>query len=268
MKILVTETQLQTILENNINESTNWGSNYVVYNNNEFMNYLKHVEGIKLSAYDLDDGMITIGYGHAESKNDSNYKVGDRITLQKAEELLKGDVKEKETLVNNYMSDNFPNKDLSILQKQMLTDFSFNPGLSEFPKFSESVVNKDWATTKNEYKRYSNGVELGRNKLFYDTFLSKAINGDVKKTKLSSKDFNVYPNPVIPNNEVTVMVINKNILPLEKITIGVYNTSGRLIDSHRWFDIEIGELKFDAPIDKGVYIININGEVNLKLFVQ
>jgi len=61
--------------------------------------FLKHEEGsIKhkgepvLSAYDIGDGMITIGWGHAEKIDDSNFRKGDNITYEKAEELLEQDI--------------------------------------------------------------------------------------------------------------------------------------------------------------------------------
>jgi GH24 family phage-related lysozyme (muramidase) len=269
MRILITKSQLGVILENTVNETTNWGSNYVVYNNNTFVNYLKSVEGLELEAYDLGDGKITIGYGHAEDKNSSNYKVGDTISKSKAEELLKTDAKEAETKVNDYMSDNFPNKDLSLLQKQMITDFAYNPGLSKFPKFVKAVVTKDWDTAKQEYKRYHNGRELGRNKVFYDTFLSKAISGGDQKTSLwfNEKDFTVYPNPVEPEKEITIKV-SKDKLPQDTMTAKIYTVNGRLVDSHSWNNVQKGILQFNAPEDKGVYIILINKTVKIKLWVQ
>jgi GH24 family phage-related lysozyme (muramidase) len=46
-----------------------------------------------LTAYDLEDGRITIGWGHAEKKEKSQYKVGDKITRQEAQMLIKKDAK-------------------------------------------------------------------------------------------------------------------------------------------------------------------------------
>jgi lysozyme len=46
-----------------------------------------------LKAYKLGDKMITIGWGHAEPIEDTERKVGDEITLEEAERLLKEDIK-------------------------------------------------------------------------------------------------------------------------------------------------------------------------------
>lgn len=54
-----------------------------------------------LVAYDLGDGMITIGWGHAENKSNSQFKVGDTIKLEKAKELLNQDLKNAENAVKS-----------------------------------------------------------------------------------------------------------------------------------------------------------------------
>jgi lysozyme len=61
--------------------------------------FLKYEEGsVKdggepvLSAYDMGDGMITVGWGHAEKINDSNFRKGEKISYEKAKELFKEDV--------------------------------------------------------------------------------------------------------------------------------------------------------------------------------
>ena len=66
--------------------------------------------------------------------------------------------------------------DLSRKQQEMLTEYAFNLGsLRGFPKFTKAVVEEDWATARNEYKRTykANGkrYELARNKFFYDRYL-------------------------------------------------------------------------------------------------
>jgi len=58
----------------------------------EGWDYIREEEGCVLTAYKIGDGMITIGYGHAEPISTSQYKVGDKITQERAEELLIEDV--------------------------------------------------------------------------------------------------------------------------------------------------------------------------------
>lgn len=59
--------------------------------------FIREEEKLRLKAYKLGDGMITIGYGHAEPINKSKYKVGQEITKEEAEKLLIKDL--------NYIAD-------------------------------------------------------------------------------------------------------------------------------------------------------------------
>lgn len=54
---------------------------------------IKEHEGYSSKGYDIGDGMITIGWGHAEKKSKSQYKVGQEITKSEASEILKSDLK-------------------------------------------------------------------------------------------------------------------------------------------------------------------------------
>lgn len=55
--------------------------------------FIKDHEKLKLKAYNLGDGMITVGWGHAERENDSKYQVGDVITKGEAQKLIQKDMK-------------------------------------------------------------------------------------------------------------------------------------------------------------------------------
>ncbi len=57
--------------------------------------FIKKHEGLNLKAF-KDNYMITIGYGHAEYPEDSQYKIGDMISRETANELFIIDIKEKE----------------------------------------------------------------------------------------------------------------------------------------------------------------------------
>jgi lysozyme len=63
------------------------------------IDFLKYEEGSRknkgeavLKAYQLGDKMVTIGWGHAERINRSQFKKGDVITIERAKELFKADV--------------------------------------------------------------------------------------------------------------------------------------------------------------------------------
>jgi len=282
--------KLKLLLENIAND-------YRISKNKEFREYIKRVEGKRLDAYDLGDGMITIGYGHAQPKGKSKYKIGQRITDAEAEQLLVQDIRDAEAKVNSYIQSNFPNiKKLSLLQKQMLTDFAYNPGLSKFPKFVNAVVTKDWKTANQEYKRYTGGRELGRNQEFYNTFLSKvnsagtdnldadslqgtsplqlpfkiASSSQPSKTQLTANDITVSPNPVNSNMQVTI-TIQSEFLPYDNIQLAIMSSTGKVIDTHAWNNVTRGILKFNAPDTAGLYFITIiadSDKVATKLQVQ
>ena len=54
--------------------------------------FIKHHEKLSLTAYSLNDKKITIGYGHAYPETKSPYKVGDKISLAKAESYFEKDI--------------------------------------------------------------------------------------------------------------------------------------------------------------------------------
>jgi len=56
-------------------------------------NLIKEHEKLKLAAYAIGDGKITVGWGHAESVLTSPYKLGDKITPQQADILFNKDIK-------------------------------------------------------------------------------------------------------------------------------------------------------------------------------
>ena len=57
---------------------------------------IKNHETLQLVGYSIGDGKITIGYGHAEPIRKSKYRIGQKISEEKAEELLKQDLKTAE----------------------------------------------------------------------------------------------------------------------------------------------------------------------------
>lgn len=53
---------------------------------------------------------------------------------------------------------------LGVKTQSILGDIQYNPGLSKFPKLMEAAHSKNMNAFKRNYKRYSDGKELGRNK--------------------------------------------------------------------------------------------------------
>lgn len=93
--------------------------------------------------------------------------------------------------------------------------------------------------------------------------IDKAIKGgpstsqttaDVKST---TKKYTAFPNPATPGNMITVTV-NKDILPLDNIDLNVVTYAGKIIDKHHWDNVQQGVLKFTAPEELGIYILQLS----------
>lgn len=85
---------------------------------NNGLELIKRHEGCRLTAYRCPAGVLTIGYGHTGA----DVVEGMVITLQRAEELLRADVRRAESAVNR--------EKLNINQNQFdaLVSFTFNIG--------------------------------------------------------------------------------------------------------------------------------------------
>jgi GH24 family phage-related lysozyme (muramidase) len=86
-----------------------------------------------LKAYKLGDGRITVGWGHAEPIKKSKFKVGQVITREKAQELLKEDLKTAADGVRRMFSQwKEEGIDIEVTQKQfdVLVSIAFNAGVS------------------------------------------------------------------------------------------------------------------------------------------
>ena len=88
------------------------------------INLIKKFEGCSLSAYKCPRGIWTIGWGHT-----AGVKQGDRITQEKADELLKKDLKVFEAHVSNIVK-------IPVTQNQFdaLVSFCYNCGAANLRK--------------------------------------------------------------------------------------------------------------------------------------
>ena len=107
-------------------------------------NILKHEEGSiqekgepVLKAYKLGDGMITVGWGHAERIGHSQFRPGQEISREKAEELLDADIAEAERGLNIIL-DNWKEEGVNVKITQPMYDamvsMIFNMGIGNFRK--------------------------------------------------------------------------------------------------------------------------------------
>lgn len=102
------------------------------------INFIKKKEQLRLKAYTIGDGKITIGWGHAEDIDKSEYKPNQSISIKEANKLLEQDLQ----IAANGVKRNLKNlnKDLKITQDQfdVLVSLAFNKGVSGL--FKESYI--------------------------------------------------------------------------------------------------------------------------------
>jgi lysozyme len=133
------------------------------------LSLIKKHETLKLYAYSIGDGKITIGYGTAYDINNSPYKVGDEITKEKAIELLKKRVTIAENGVKRIFKEwDDENNPVHISQNQFdaLVSMAYNMGVRGL--------------------RNTRVMELIKNKQF------KEAGEIIKKTKVSKKFKGLY----------------------------------------------------------------------------
>lgn len=118
---------------------------------------IKSFEGLKLNAYLCSANVPTIGYGNTYYPNGTKVKLGDTITQEKADELLKDILKKFEGIVNRKLK-------VKVSQNQFdaLVSHTYNTGGSNtlfrlINTNSDKQTIKDWIET-----RYitANGVKL------------------------------------------------------------------------------------------------------------
>ena len=126
-----------------------------------------------------EGGTMTVGYGHKfptkdeREAHEKQYPSG--MTEQQAHALLINDIKKHETDTIAYVGKDKWDK-LDDVQKSMLVDMDFNPGIQKFKKFATAVVAKDRKNAIKEYKRYMGSKKnplIDRNAVFYNTFLQQ-----------------------------------------------------------------------------------------------
>ena len=116
---------------------------------------VKHFEGCKLTAYVCSAGHNTIGYGNTFYENGVKVKPGDKITQQRAEELLDviliKFVQQANEVIKSSVNQN---------QRDALTDFAYNCGLGNLK--SSTLLKKVNAdpndkTIREEFMRWNKG---------------------------------------------------------------------------------------------------------------
>ncbi|MEQ1159091.1 lysozyme [Acinetobacter calcoaceticus] len=93
----------------------------------EGVNQICNFEGLKLSAYDDDTGVWTIGYGTTRYPNGKRVSEGDRCTLEQAKAYMQHDLKIFERAVNSSVK-------VPLKQNQFdaLVSLAYNIGVGAF----------------------------------------------------------------------------------------------------------------------------------------
>jgi len=134
----------------------------------EVKNLIKNHEKLRLTAYAIGDDQITIGYGHSYPKNKSPYKIGDKISVEKAEKLFNNDI----TIVENGLKRMFlewEKEKIYVKINQSMFDamvsMAFNMGIGGLrqTEFIQHIKNGNYETAAEKIKTTNIGSII-RNK--------------------------------------------------------------------------------------------------------
>lgn len=122
---------------------------------NKGISLIKKYEGLKLQSYICPAGIPTIGYGSTFYENGSKVKLGEKISVERADSLLAYMVQNFETGVKNLVKSN-----INANQLGALTSFAFNVGLGNFTRSTllrKVNINPNDETIRAEFMKWNKG---------------------------------------------------------------------------------------------------------------
>ena len=122
---------------------------------NSCYNVIKHYEGCKLEAYICSAGKITIGFGNTFYPDGKPVKMGDKITLKQAEDMLPNIVLKFAQGVDRLVK-----RELLQCEFDALVSFAYNCGLGNLEKSNLlREVNKKGSALKieTEFLKWNKG---------------------------------------------------------------------------------------------------------------
>lgn len=125
---------------------------------------IKSFEGFRFTAYLCSAGVPTIGYGATYYANDSKVKIGDKITKEQAEILLRKTVRDFEQNVSALLNTTPVNQN----QFDALVSFAFNLGTGALAKstlLTKVKANPNDPAISREFGKWVNAGGLKRNGL-------------------------------------------------------------------------------------------------------
>jgi lysozyme len=122
---------------------------------NKLRELVKHFEGCKLTSYVCSAGHNTIGYGNTFYENGVKVKPGDKITQQRAEELL-------DVILIKFVQQTNELIKLNVNQNQRdaLTDFAYNCGIGNLRSstlLKKVNANPTDKTIRDEFMKWNKG---------------------------------------------------------------------------------------------------------------
>lgn len=156
---------------------------YIMRNENDRL----RVSGTGMRHSSVEGGTDTVGFGHkltkAEEASGKIYGMDiDSLTPEDAKQIMLMDLSVHQERAKKQLEEFQKNKkvsnarkweDLSPREKEILTDYSYNGVLDQFPKFTDALVRNDQDEMRKQYKRYTDGTPLtGRNNDFFDLYLA------------------------------------------------------------------------------------------------
>lgn len=119
--------------------------------------HIKKSEGLRLKVYKLGDGMVTVGYGHAERIRNTKLRVGQKITQEQAMNFLIKDVNvAAQGIKRMFKQWEEDGVEIQITQNQYdaLVSMAFNMGVSGLRRTNvvEHLKNKDFEKAAHAIK--------------------------------------------------------------------------------------------------------------------
>lgn len=150
--------------------------NYIKFNENGIRKGFNKSTGLWHPITDPDGRSRVLGYGHKlTGPNTDAFSAGvDEAAVLR---LLYSDLKRARSIAQKEVDEQFGEgkfETLAPVKQEMMVDFAFNLGtLKGFPKFVKALISNDSKTASTEYKRFTNGKELGqRNQQFFNRYLN------------------------------------------------------------------------------------------------
>ncbi len=139
---------------------SSWKKGYEFSISQNGINHIKDSEQLRLKAYSIGDGMITIGYGHAELISNSKYKIGDVIDEKEAEELLRNDLKVAEDGVKRIFhqwEESGHNTSINQDMYDAMVSLAFNSGIGNFRKgqFLQEIKKGNYEEAGQKIKHFN-----------------------------------------------------------------------------------------------------------------